>query len=85
MVCAFTWSIEFGGMEAILDELWIRPAVRGRGMAGEALPALMQSRRDAGVMAMSLEAEAGSAAARLYARLGFAARENAAVMSRRLD
>ena len=37
LAVTFGWSIEFGGLDAILDELYIRPAVRGRGMGGEAI------------------------------------------------
>ena len=34
-VVAFGWSIEMGGMDAMIDELYIRPSVRKRGIAGE--------------------------------------------------
>jgi hypothetical protein len=37
---SFGWCIAHGGLEARVDELFIRPAVRGRGMAREALLAL---------------------------------------------
>jgi GNAT superfamily N-acetyltransferase len=84
LACGFTWSIAAGGLEAILGELWIRPAVRGRGMAAEALAALAGSLAGAGVVAMSLQAAEGSAAERLFARLGFARRDRHSVMSRRL-
>ncbi len=84
LACAFTWSLAAGGLEAILDELWIRPAVRRRGMATEAAAALAGSLAGAGVVAMSLQAAPGSAAERLFARLGFAQRAECAVMARRL-
>ena len=31
IVLTFGWSVEFGGMDAFVDEIYIRPAVRGRG------------------------------------------------------
>ena len=84
LVVMFSWSIEFGGLDTMLDEIWIRPAVRGRGMASEAVEALARTLRSAGATAISLEAEHGSAAARFYARLGFEARERYMLMSLRL-
>jgi len=82
-VC-FTWSIEHGGLEALLDELWIRPAVRGRGMAAEALSALFGALAPTGVRSISLEAERDSPAARLYARLGFRPRARSVTLDRAL-
>ncbi len=84
LVVTFSWSVEFGGMEALLDEIWIRPAVRGRGMAAEAVEALLKALRPAGIVAMSLEAEHGGKAARLYSRMRFTARERYMMMSRTL-
>ena len=72
---SFGWSIELGGMDGMVDELWIREAVRGRGMGTEALAALQKALRDAGVKALSLEVAAGNdGAQRLYSRAGFASR-----------
>lgn len=69
---SFGWSIELGGLDGIVDEFWIREAVRGRGMGGEALLALQKALKDAGVMALSLEvAHDNATAARLYQRAGF--------------
>ncbi len=84
LVVTFSWSIEFSGLDAMLDELWIRPAVRGRGMATEALSALITALKPTGVRAISLEAETGSPAAALYARLSFVARERYSLMTRML-
>jgi ribosomal protein S18 acetylase RimI-like enzyme len=85
LVVTFSWSLEFGGMDAMLDEIWIRPAVRGRGMGREAVEALIRALRPAGVTAISLEAEAGSPAQAFYAALGFAARGGLRLMCRRMD
>ena len=38
VVICFGWSVEFGGLDAIIDEIYVRPAVRGRGIATEAVP-----------------------------------------------
>lgn len=72
---SFGWSIELGGLDGVIDELWIREAVRGRGMGGEALVALQKALKQAGVMALSLEvAQTNDAAQRLYKRAGFKVR-----------
>ncbi len=69
---SFGWSIELGGMDGVVDELWIREAVRGRGMGFEALTALQKALEAAGVKALSLEVAADNERAqRLYTRSGF--------------
>ncbi|MEM9972020.1 MAG: GNAT family N-acetyltransferase [Pseudomonadota bacterium] len=69
---SFGWSIELGGMDGIIDEFWIREAVRGRGMGGEALGALVATLKEAGVKAHHLEVAAeNTRASRLYTRVGF--------------
>ncbi|MEM7753431.1 MAG: GNAT family N-acetyltransferase [Pseudomonadota bacterium] len=73
---SFGWSIELGGLDGIIDEFWIREAVRGRGMGGEALLALQKALQQAGVMALSLEvANTNETAQRLYGRAGFKMRD----------
>uniref|UniRef100_UPI00261D46EB GNAT family N-acetyltransferase n=1 Tax=uncultured Lentibacter sp. TaxID=1659309 RepID=UPI00261D46EB len=37
IVVTFGWSVEFGGMDGFVDELYIRPPVRGRGLDSEVL------------------------------------------------
>ena len=76
-VCvSFGWSIELGGMDAMIDELWIREKVRGRGMGTEALEALKAALGEAGVKALHLEG-LGDGATRLYERAGFRRRPHA--------
>lgn len=75
---SFGWSIELGGMDGFIDELWIREAVRGRGMGREALTAILKALKSAGVKALHLEvARSNEKAERLYSQLGFARRDYA--------
>ena len=83
VVATFGWSVEFGGLDGFVDELYIRPAVRGRGMGGEALSLLCKALKEGGVRALHLEVDrANDAAQRLYARTLFHRRERYMLMSR---
>lgn len=85
IVITFGWSVEFGGLDAIIDELYIRPGVRGRGIASEALIALPRALAGGGLRAIHLEVDRTNAAAKkLYHRAGFQPRENYMFMSRKL-
>lgn len=83
IVVTFGWSLELGGMEAFVDELFIRPAVRSRGIASEVLATLPRALGEAGVRALHLEVDrTNEAAQRLYARARFEPRERYMLMTR---
>tara|TARA_R110002110_G_scaffold52857_10_gene153345 strand:+ start:1048 stop:1497 length:450 start_codon:yes stop_codon:yes gene_type:complete len=85
IVITFGWSVEFGGLNAIIDELYIRPGVRGRGIASEALIALPRALAGGGLRAIHLEVDRDNAAAvKLYRRAGFRERDRYMFMSRTL-
>ncbi len=85
IIVTFGWSIEFGGLDAIIDELYIRPQVRGRGIATEVLISLPLALAEGGVKAIHLEVDRENEdALRLYNRTGFRARERYMLMSRKL-
>lgn len=85
IVLTFGWSVEFGGLDAIVDELYIRKAVRGRGMGLEALDGIAKTMKNAGVRALHLEVDStDDSARRLYAKALFRPRENYIYMSRTL-
>lgn len=79
------WSIELGGMDAFVDEFFIRENVRGRGIGSEALSALARALRAEGVKALHLEvARDNDVARQLYRRLGFEPRARYHLMTCRL-
>lgn len=83
VIICFSWSIEFGGLDAMIDELFIRPPVRGRGVATEALLSLSKALASGGVKAMHLEVDRDDSKARkLYTRAGFRERDRYMLMSR---
>jgi GNAT superfamily N-acetyltransferase len=78
----FGYSIEFGGRDAFLDELYIAEAFRGQGLGGTVLECVKQEAWALGVRALHLEvARDNGCARRLYEQRGFQARERYHLMS----
>lgn len=85
LVC-YGWSIEYGGLDAYLDELYLRPAVRGRGIGGDVLQSLSHYLAEKGAGALALEVDYDNEAAiRTYERSGFQARGRYGLMVRTLQ
>lgn len=85
IILTFGWSVEFGGMDGFVDEIYIRPAVRGRGIATEVLLDLPKALSEAGLTALHLEVDrTNERSQKLYLRTGFRARERYMLMSRKL-
>jgi len=73
VVVTLGWSLEFGGRDAFVDELYVAPAARGRGLGSAGLAAAEAGARALGVRTLHLEVEHGKPAALdLYRRRGFA-------------
>ena len=71
LCCGF--SLEHRGRDAFVDELFVRPGWRDRGLGGRLLDALEADCRERGISALHLEVDDDNAAgARLYLRRGFA-------------
>jgi len=86
VAACFGYSIEFGGRDAFVDELYIVPEHRGRGHGRSALRLVKPEAARLGVRALHLEvARTNDRAQRLYRSLGFAAREKYFLMSAVLD
>jgi ribosomal protein S18 acetylase RimI-like enzyme len=66
-------SIDHGGRIAVLDDLWIDPAFRGRRVGAHLLRAVMAGMAQAGARAAVVEADPADATTMsFYRRLGFA-------------
>jgi GNAT superfamily N-acetyltransferase len=79
----FGWSVEYGGLDAIVDEIYIRPAVRNRGMGHDAISGIAKALKDAGVRALHLEVKRDDEKAQaFYARARFQPRDGYIFMSR---
>lgn len=82
-----TWGfdLEWGGRDAFLTELYLRPQVRGRGLGAQALKAALSTARTHGARAVHLMVRPDNQpAVRLYRRAGFAAPPRV-LMTRPLD
>ncbi len=66
------FSMEFGGLRGFIDDFFVRPTARGRGLGAAALAAVKSECIALGVRALLVETgPAGHPARRLYARAGF--------------
>lgn len=84
---ALTWgfSLEFGGRDAFVDELYIQAGHRGQGIGRQALQFAESICRQQGIMALHLEVARDNLPAQaLYTRDGFENRAYHFLMSKRL-
>lgn len=71
-VLTFGYSLEFGGVDAFVDELYLCAAHRGKGLGKAALEFLAQTCADLGIRALHLEVErANQRAQAVYHQFGF--------------
>lgn len=85
IVISFGWSVEFGGLDGYVDEFYIRPGVRGRGIGTEVMISLPKALAGAGLKALHLEVRRDNQKARkLYEKLRFLPRDDYSLLSREL-
>ena len=76
------YSIEFGGKDAFINEFYIRPEFRGKGLGTQTLEFMKIAAKDLDIRATHLEvARTNTNAHRLYARANFKTREKYVLMS----
>jgi GNAT superfamily N-acetyltransferase len=72
LVLTFGYSIEYGGRDAFIDEVYIRAEYRGQGLGRQAMAFAETQCRALGVHALHLEVERDNTAAHvLYRQVGF--------------
>jgi diamine N-acetyltransferase len=72
LVLTFGFSLEFGGRDAFIDEVYVREEFRGRGLGRRAIGLAERACRERGIGALHLEVErANTGAQELYRRSGF--------------
>ena len=71
-VLTLGWSLEYGGRDAFVDELFVSRSHRGRGLGRRALEVIADACRELGVQALHLEVEKENVSAGiLYRKSGF--------------
>lgn len=76
LLVTFGFSVEFGGRDAFVDELYVVESARGQGLGSLALQVAEEACREAGIQALHLEVEHENSRARaLYERSGYVAHE----------
>ena len=83
IVLTWSFSIESGGLDGYIDELFLLPEVRGRGLGRRVLALAEQEARRLGLLRLYLEVEHGNSAIGLYRRAGFVEHQRY-LMSKRL-
>jgi GNAT superfamily N-acetyltransferase len=71
LVLTLGFSVEAGGAEGCIDEFYLVPAVRGRGLGGRALELVEAEARRLDLRRLFLEVEHGNRALHLYRRAGY--------------
>ena len=75
VVLSWGFSVEAGGREACLDEIYLLPEVRGRGLGGRVLALVEAEARAFGVRRIFLEVERHNRVIGLYRRADYAAHD----------
>ncbi|NJN22928.1 MAG: GNAT family N-acetyltransferase [Leptolyngbya sp. RL_3_1] len=79
------YSLEFGGRDAFIDELYLRPECQGRGLGTATLALIKVEAQKLGIRALHLEVDADNLPAqRLYRRAQFQPRDQYLAMTIRL-
>ena len=85
IVLVFGFSLEFGGLDAFIDEFYVRPGFERRGLGRATLAFAEREARQCGVRTLLLEVRTGNdRARRLYERAGFLDRDNV-LMAKKLE
>lgn len=74
VVVTFVFAMEYGGMAAVVDDLYMRPEARGEGLGKAALAATRRACEDLGLRAMRVEVGVDNLVAQaVYRSAGFEA------------
>ena len=85
LALTFGYSIEFGGKDAFIDELYIQPDFRGLGLGAKTLKQIQQAAQALDIQAIHLEvAQQNIKAQTFYAQVNFQPRNKYMLMSAHL-
>lgn len=81
VLVTFGWSVRIGGMVAWVDEVFIRPSVRSRGIGTEVLHSVAVSLGAAGVRALQARVGDDARLAKFCTKVGFDTTEDQRIMT----
>lgn len=71
-ILALGYSVENGGTDGFVDDIYLLPELRGRGLGREGVALAIEAARDVGIRVLLLEVEAPNERAyNLYCKMGF--------------
>ena len=74
VVVTFVFAMEYGGVTAVVDDFYVRPAFRGAGLGSSALAEARRACAELGMRAMRVEVGLDNAVAQaVYRHIGFEA------------
>jgi ribosomal protein S18 acetylase RimI-like enzyme len=82
MAVCFGYSLEFGGRDAFVDEIYLLPEARGQGIGTQAMQIMIDTCRTNGIQAVHLEVSPDNEAAIAYYEKSGFERRDFAIMSR---
>jgi GNAT superfamily N-acetyltransferase len=86
VVVTFVFAMEYGGLTAVVDDFYVRPASRGAGLGTSALAEVRQICVELGMRALRVEVGRDNAVARsVYGRVGFKAADHQLMTLRLAD
>lgn len=85
MAVCFGYSLEFGGRDAFVDELYLLPEARGQGIGTQAMQVMIETCRANGIQAVHLEVSPDNEAAIAYYEKSGFQRRSFSIMSRVLS
>ncbi len=82
-ILTFSWSLEYGGRNVFIDELYIKEKYRGLGLGKSCIEFVEQFAKDKKIKAIHLEVNKYNIAKKLYESKGYFS-HNSDLMSKRL-
>ncbi len=82
MAVCFGYSLEFGGRDAFVDEIYLLPEARGKGIGTQAMNVMLEVCRTNGIQAVHLEVSPDNESAITYYQKSGFVRSDFSLMSR---
>lgn len=81
VLVTFGWSVRLGGMVGWIDEVFIRPSVRSRGIGTEVLHTVAVSLGQAGLRALQVRVDDDARLAKFCTKVGFDSTDDQRIMT----